>query len=525
MDKTVVIVGAGPAGMVLAYELALAGAEPVVLDLHREQRQNAPGLALNVTVVELLARRGLMEALNGEGVSFPIAHFSHLWLDPTKLSEHHPYTFGLIQARLEGCLIEALRARGVEIRWGHRVTGLRQDAETVTVEAETANGPVTVTGRYAVGCDGADSAVRRLAGIDFPGDDYRFYGITGDLLVPRGSNLFGLLGPDWHPAGAFSAVPAGKAGIQGLAAMFSNNVTAVPDQVPMRVLVGEFEQDAPDPDAAPTVEELHACALRIVGQDLDLGEPLWLSRWGYSRRQATAYRAGRVFVAGDAAHVHFPLGGQALSTGVEDAVNLGWKLAAVLRGTAPESLLDTYHTERHPVGESACRTTQAQVSLLYPWERALPLREILQDLIAFPDVNEYLLKMAAALNIRYPITYPDQPEESVHPLQGWRLPAIPVEAVSGPTDLARLQHEGGGLLLDMSGDALGDTVAVGWSDRVRTVRAKTTPEVDAAVVLLRPDGRVAWADRSGTDAEGLARALSTWFGPAHDGTEAEVRTT
>jgi 2-polyprenyl-6-methoxyphenol hydroxylase-like FAD-dependent oxidoreductase len=516
MDSEVVIVGAGPTGLMLAYELALAGVQPIVADLHPERRQDAPGLAINSTVVELLTRRGLMDALQGDGVSVPIAHFSHLWLTPAALPQH-PYTFGLIQALLELRLIEALSQRGVEIRWGHRLTGLSQDAGQVTAQLDTPEGPATLTCRYLVGCDGADSTVRQRAGIEFPGEHYPFSGITGDLLVAPGSNLFSVLGPDWHPRGAFTAVPAGPAAIKGLTAMFTDPGAKLSEPLAMRVLVGEFDREAPDPQAPPTLAEVHEYAQRITGLDLELGEPLWLRRWGYSRRHATDYRAGRVFVAGDAAHVHFPLGGQAISTGVEDAVNLGWKLAAVLDGSAPESLLDTYQSERHPVGARACLTTQAQAALLHPWEKVLPLRQVLQELIKIPEVDEYLLKLAAALDVRYQVSYPGLADDGAHPLLGWRLPAIPVTTAEGQTDLARLQHAGGGLLLDMSGGTLDTAGIQGWAGSVTHVVLEPTPDLDAAVVLLRPDGRVAWADQSGKDADGLRTALTTWFGPREPG--------
>lgn len=516
MDSAVVIVGAGPTGLMLAYELALAGVQPIVADQHPERRQDAPGLAINSSVVELLTRRGLMDSLQSDGIAAPIAHFSHLWLSPAALPRH-PYTFGVIQSLLELRLIEALEERGVGIRWGHRLTGLRQDAEGVTAEVDTPVGPDTLTGRYLVGCDGAHSTVRQRAGIEFPGEDYTFSGITGDLMVAPGSNLFGVLGPDWHPRGAFTAVPAGPAAIKGLTAMFTDPGRPLPEPLPMRVLVGEFDREAADPQAPPTLAELQEYARRITGQDLDLGEPIWLRRWGYSRRHAADYRAGRVFIAGDAAHVHFPLGGQAISTGMEDAVNLGWKLAAVLNGSAPESLLDTYHGERHPVGARACLTTQAQAALLHPWEKVLPLRQVLQELIQIPEVNEYLLKMAAALDVRYPMSYTGLADDSAHPLLGSRLPAIPVTTTSGQTDLAQLQRSGGGLLLDLSGGTLDTTRIQGWADSVTEIILEPTPDIDAAVVLLRPDGRVAWADQSGKDADGLRAALTTWFGPREAG--------
>jgi hypothetical protein len=218
-----------------------------------------------------------------------------------------------------------------------------------------------------------------------------------------------------------------------------------------------------------------------------------------------------VFLAGDAAHVHFPLGGQALSTGIEDAVNLGWKLAADVQGWAPKELLDSYHDERHPVGARACMTTRAQVAVMHPLEKVAPLRDVLTELFQFEEVNDYLVKMAAGLDIQYTFEYPGSAGTVAHPLLGWRLPDIALKTATGVSGVAQALHAGRGVLLDFSGGAAVELD--GWADRVDVVAAEPTTEIDATAVLLRPDGRVAWAH--GDDAAGYAgllAALAMWFG-------------
>lgn len=514
MNDAVIIAGGGTVGLMLAHELGLAGVETVVLERHDRQRLEAPAFALNSSAVELLAQRGLMDSFGDEYMELPIAQFAHIWLDPVRLSERHPYIYGIPQAHLELRLAEAAGKRGVDIRRGHEVVGVSQDATGVTVEVLTGSGRYSIHGGYLVGCDGAKSIVRDLAGIDFAGTDYPFYGITGEVEVKPGSGLLTLLQPDSYPAGALGVVPGGPDVIRVLMGL----TAAAPGAgLRLRILTSEFERTPPDPDVPVTAAELSDRIEHITGEKYDLGTPLWLARWQHSVRQADRYRQGRVFLAGDAAHVHFPLGGQALSTGIEDAVNLGWKLGATINGWAPDRLLDTYHEERYPVGARACQTTQAQVLLLHPWERVTPLRDVLAELIRFDDVNEYFVTMVSGLDVRYPIRYPGLPKgANSHPLLGRRITNITVETPTGPTDLATLLAEGHGVLLDLSGGALPLSEFLPWSDRVDLVSGKPTAEVDAQVLLLRPDGRVALADRDPVP-DGVYGALGKWFGPPKAG--------
>jgi 2-polyprenyl-6-methoxyphenol hydroxylase-like FAD-dependent oxidoreductase len=493
MHEPVIVVGGGPVGLMLACELRLGGVETVLLERQAQPDGRSPGTAINAAVVELLAQRGLMEPLRGVGVELPRAHFAHIWMDPTRLAERHPYTYVVPHALLRQALAQRAAGLGAQLRLDSEVLAVTQEAGSVTVDLVCAGERQTLRGSYVVGCDGAASAVRAAAGIDFPGVDYRFHGLIGDLEAEAGSPLFGLLGINQREAGFITVAPMGGS--------------------LLRVATGEFDvapaDDAAPPDAAELVESIR----RITGLQARFSAAPWLTRWNTPTRQAQRYRDGRIFLAGDAAHVHFPLGGQALSTGIEDAVNLGWKLAAQLRGWAPANLLDTYHEERHPVGARACLTTRAQVALLHPMERVGPLRDILTELIRFEEVNEYLVRMVGGLDVRYPVPQPEAAAGTPHPLLGCRLADQPLTTAAGAgTTVAELLRPARGVLLDLSGGLAGTEALGGWSDRVDVVVAKSTGPLDAAVLLLRPDGRVVWADPSGTDGEGLRSALGAWFG-------------
>jgi 2-polyprenyl-6-methoxyphenol hydroxylase-like FAD-dependent oxidoreductase len=492
--ETVVIVGAGPTGLMLACELALAGARPVVLERLPEHSGQAPGMAINSTVVELLDQRGLMDPLRDESLEWPQAHFAHLFLEPTELAEPHEYTHVLPQAHLERWLEERAGALGARVLRGHEVVGLAQDGDGVTVRVRTGGTERDLRCAYVVGCDGARSAVRQLAGIDFPGTDEPFYGIVGDLATELTDEVIGHIGAHQCPGGVYTVSPFGPGGV--------------------RIATGEFDAAPPDPDAPVTVDELRESVRRLTGADPVPGTPIWLARWDNATRQADRYREGRVFVAGDAAHVHFPLGGQAMSTGIEDAVNLGWKLAAAVGGWAAPDLLDTYHAERYPVGERACLTTRAQVALMHPMARVAPLRDVFSELLRFPDVNDYLVRMAGGLDVRYRMA--GQPHgDGAHPLLGRRLPAVPLNTADGPSSTAQVLRTGRGVLLDFTGRNGLDERADGWADRVDVVRAEPEPRIGACALLLRPDGRVAWVagDRvERPEQASLGNALRAWFG-------------
>jgi len=489
MNDPVLIAGAGPVGLMLACELGLANVPAVVLERLGQPNERSFGIAINAAVIELLSQRGVMDMLRGDGFEFPMAHFAHLHLDPTKLNGRHPYNFAVPHAKVQQRLEQRATDLGVEIRRGAEVTSLEQDETGVLVGVQGESGPAFIRGSYLVGCDGAQSAVRELAGIDFPGTDFAFSGLTGDIAVEQGDPLLGLLGPHQHDTGLFTVAPVGP----GL----------------LRVTTGEFGGQPEDREAPVTLADLRASAARIAGFTLTTGQLRWLSRWHAATRVADRYRAGRVFLAGDAAHVCFPLGGQALSTGIEDAANLGWKLAADLDGWAPAGLLDTYDSERHPVAIRVGLTTRAQTALMHSMDTAGPLREVLTELIQFEEVNAALVTMVGGVDVRYPAG------SQSHPLAGCRLPDVPLRVADGSTSMARLLMTGRGLLLDFSGDDELADLAGNWAGRVDVVAADPAPDIDAAAVLVRPDGRVAWAAGAGVpaqDAGGLTAALSAWFG-------------
>ncbi|TCO60796.1 FAD-dependent oxidoreductase [Actinocrispum wychmicini] len=471
MTHPLAIAGAGPVGLTLAGELAAAGVETVVLERLPEPRTQSLGMAVNPTVVELLTQRGLMDGLRGSGFEFPQAFFAHFRLDPTKLTEPRAYNWALPHAALEHRLAEHAESLGVKIRRGAEVVAVEQADNGVRVDIRTANGPETLHCRYLVGCDGADSAVRKLAGIDFPGADSPFYGLIAELIPNDG--LRRLLGPHIYDGGLVTVSPSGPATV--------------------RVTTAEFGVEPPDAKAPVTRAELAAHIERISGEPCEIGDALWLTRWFHVTRQAETYRRGDIFLAGDSAHVHFPLGGQALSTGIEDAVNLGWKLAAVLRHDADPALLDTYEAERYAVGTRSCRSTEAQIALMHPMSAVAPLRELFGELLTFDEVNNHLVKLAGGLDVTYPA------DPGAHPLVGTRLPQPPL-------------NPGKGVLLDRTGLAA-DPEWARWADRVDVVTAAPETLLGATAVLVRPDGRVAWAT-DGTDVTGLRPALEKWFSPA-----------
>ncbi|AXK32428.1 hypothetical protein DVA86_06945 [Streptomyces armeniacus] len=510
MSAEVAVVGRGPVGLMLACELRLAGVEVVVLERLPEPRTESLGMAINPTVVELLTARGIMESLRGDGLEWPQAQFAHLPLDPTRLSERREYNFAVPQSMLEQRLEEHAVKLGARVLRGREVTGLTQDGDGVDVRVRTSGaagaGEESLRFPYVVGCDGTDSTVRRLAGIAFPGTDAPFYGLTGDLVATDA--LFQHLGTNQYPGGLFTVAPSGPGTV--------------------RVSTGAFGVEAPDREAPVTVEELAANIKQLSGLEFAQLEPHWLARWFNVTRQAERYRKGRVFLAGDAAHVQFPLGGQALSTGLEDAVNLGWKLAAAVRGRAPDGLLDSYHTERHPVGERACRSTRAQTALMHPMEDVAPLRELMTELIGIPEVNERLVKLVGALDVRYPLealgreaaadASADAADAPPHPLTGHRIGGVPLETAdgsgsgSGSGSTTEALRTGRGVLIDLSGRGLRTAACAGWADRVDVITAGPTSRIGASALLLRPDGRVAWATDGSGDA-GLRAALTRWFGP------------
>jgi 2-polyprenyl-6-methoxyphenol hydroxylase-like FAD-dependent oxidoreductase len=485
-DYQVIIAGGGPTGMMLACELGLAGVRPLVLERLTEVSSASRSLALGTRTLECFEQRGL----DWFAGSPQVRAYNFGMLDLTKVVPPGSMPVRVPQGTIEVRLEERAIELGATVRRGHEVVDLDQDASGVTVHVRTDDGAYDVRGAFLVGCDGGGSTVRKRAGIDFPGTASDIYGITGEMtLAPE--CVPDHIGPRLFPRGLVSIIPL-EPGMH-------------------RVMSAEFGAEMPGKDVPVTAEEQQAGVRRVSGEELKIGEVRWLSRFGNATRLATPYRKGRVLVAGDAAHVHFPAGGQGLNTGVQDAVNLGWKLAAEVQGRAPEGLLDSYHGERHPVGALVCRNTRAQTSLMHPLDRIGPLRDVLGEILRYPQVSKHFIEMMTALDIRYPIAYPDRPfGEDTHPLIGRRVPLVDLRTPAGKVNLATALTPGRGVLIDMTDGAdLGDLS--GWAGRVDVVTARPEPELTADVVLVRPDGYAAWADSAG-DTDGLRLALRTWFG-------------
>ncbi|USQ86415.1 FAD-dependent monooxygenase [Streptomyces phaeoluteigriseus] len=500
MDTDVVIAGAGPTGLMLACELRLAGADVVVVERLTERTGESRAGGMHSRTLEVLDQRGVLDRFLAVGELQPVGHFSGLWLDFDESESRHPYPLMILQSAIERLLEEWAAELGVRVRWSSGVSGIRQDEAGVEVELGTADAaPAQLRARYLVGCDGGRSTVRKLSGIDFPGTPATMTALIGDVELPDLPEEY-----VWArrcPGGDFSAI-AFEAGWH-------------------RVITSEYDR-VPDRDEPATFEQLRESLVRLAGTDFGMRGPRWISRFGDAARQAAQYRDGRVLLAGDAAHIHFPAGGQGLNLGVQDAVNLGWKLASVVRGRAPESLLDTYHAERHPVGERVLHNTRAQAALARPGVQMDALRDVFGSLIVFDDVNRYLRGMLTALDIRYPVGCD-------HPLAGRRVPDADLKTPDGATGVHELLHTARPLLLDLRGSTEVATAAEGWTDRVDLVEARSEDDhwpVPAGgdipaptALLIRPDGHVAWAAAAGgaPDTTTLRTALTTWFGPASQG--------
>ncbi|MFL6122442.1 FAD-dependent monooxygenase, partial [Actinophytocola sp.] len=464
-DTQVVVVGAGPVGLMLAGELRLGGAEVVVLERLPAPSGESRASTLHARTMEILDSRGLLDRF-GRLPNDVRGHFGGIPLDLT-LPGPYPGQWKVPQARTEEILAGWATDLGAVVLRAHEVVGLVETADGVAVEARSPYGTVRIRCRYVVGCDGERSTVRRLAGIPFPGHDARRELVRADVA--------GIDVPDRR----FQRLPGGLA----IAARRGDGVT--------RVMVHEFGSAPAEGDV--DFARLRDLWQRVTGEDIGGGEALWLNRFGDASRQAQHYRQGRVLLAGDAAHQQLPVGGQALNLGLQDAVNLGWKLALCARGGAPDRLLDTYHEERHAVGARVLGNIAAQATLLLGGPEVEPMRTVLAELIRHERVRQRLAAMISGLDVRYG----GQDDSPV----GTRLPPRELATDRGTVATAELSRTGRGLLLDPTGAA--SRVARPWADRVDSVPAGV-PDT-AGAVLVRPDGYVAWA---GTD--GLATALARW---------------
>ena len=477
----VVIAGGGPTGLMLAAELALARVDVVIVE-RRDNQELAGSRAggLHARTIEILDQRGIADRFLSQGKTLQVASFAQVPLDISDFPTRHNHGLGLWQNRIERILADWVAELGVTTFRGREVTGFSQDTRGVDVELSDGR---TLRGEYLVGCDGGRSLIRKKAGIDFPGWD------------PSISYLIAEVEMTGEP-------PAGlrrdEKGTLAMGRLEDGRVRVVLREETVRQ--GE----------EPTLRDLRDLLVALYRTDFGLQRATYLSRFTDMTRQAASYRAERVLLAGDAAHVHSPMGGQGLNLGVHDAVNLGWKLAQVVHGTSPESLLDSYQAERHPVAARALRTTMAQTALSRGDERMEAVRENIAELLRMDEPRKRFAAMMSGLDIRYDLG-------AGHPLLGRRMPDLDLVTAGGPQRVFTLLHEARPLLLDLGAPGVLDITP--WAERVRRVDARYTGAWELPVlgvvssptaILVRPDGHVAWVGE-GTD-RGLQAAMTTWFG-------------
>jgi 2-polyprenyl-6-methoxyphenol hydroxylase-like FAD-dependent oxidoreductase len=506
MDADVIIVGAGPAGLMLAGELRLAGVRPLVLERQPQIRDTPKANGLGGQILQLLRYRGVLERFSAASAArhpAPRFPFGGVHLDLTHLADPPLQALQLPQPRLERLLDERARELGADIRRGHEVVGVNQDDATVTADVRGPDGPYQVTARYLVGCDGAHSRVRDMAGIPFPGITYPEVNRLGQVTVPD----------------SVTRIDNGDLDVPGLGRIRAGSFTRTDRGVfgcgwlTPEVLMVSTTEDEPgetDDDAPMTLTELQDSIRRVLGADLPLGEPIRLSRFAFQARQAERYRDGRILLAGDAAHL-LPATGAALNIGMLDTVNLAWKLAADIHGWASAGLLDTYHSERHLAGARALLQTQAQVALRRGQDAAAEaLREVFRELLVDEQPLRRMGALVAGTDIRYPLPNPNQ-----HALTGTFAPDLTLHTDQGTTSVAELMHTARPILLDLADRPDLRGTAPDWQHRVDIHTAKTDHR-PADALLIRPDAHIAWAatidEPADTAALTLREALSGWFG-------------
>lgn len=491
----VVIAGGGPTGMMLAGELALAGVDVAIVE--RRANQDLPGSragGLQSRTIEVFDQRGIADRFLSEGQVAQVAGFAVTRLDISDFPTRHNYGLAIWQNHIERILAGWVAELKVPVYHGIEVTGFSQGATGVDVDLSDGQ---SLRAEYLVGCDGGRSLVRKAAGIEFPGWDPTTSALLAEVEMADEPEL-GIR----HTASGIHSL--GKVEYE-----IRDGEVVYPEGGTVRVMVTEPQVGASE----PTLRDLSEGLIAVHGTDYGIHSPTWISRFTDMTRQAAEYRKGRILLAGDAAHVHSPVGGQGLNTGVQDAVNLGWKLAQVVHRTAPESLLDTYHAERHPVAARVLKNTMAQTVLMRPSDPRLEaLRDTVADLLSMDEPCKRYAAMMSGLDIHYDLG-------EGHPLLGRRMPDLDLVTAEGPLRVFTLLHSARPVLLNL-GEPGGFDIAP-WADRVRVVDAgyagkwelPALGEVEGpCAVLIRPDGYVAWVgDQTQV---GLADALTTWFGPA-----------
>jgi 2-polyprenyl-6-methoxyphenol hydroxylase-like FAD-dependent oxidoreductase len=505
-DHAVLIAGGGPTGLMLAGELALAGVDVAILE--RRATRDVIGwraLGFHARTIEVLDQRGIAERFISEALVTQTTGFATIRLDISDFPTRHAYGLGLAQKHIERILADWVDELGVPTYRGCEVTGFTQDDKGVDVELAEGK---SLHAEYLVGCDGGRSLVRKTAGIDFPGWD-----ATGSSLIAEAEF-------DEEPEWGMRRDAYGFAGFSRPEA-----------DGPIRAQAAEEHVGKGD---EPTLEELRTAIVRYYGTDFGLRGAAWITRFNDTTRQAESYRAGRVLLAGDSAHIHSPMGGQGLGVGVQDAVNLGWKLAQVVKGVSPDSLLDTYHAERHPVAARVLHNTMAQIALSRINDRTDALRDVVTDLLQMEEPRKHIAGMISGLDVHYDL---GGGSEDAHPLLGRRMPDLDLVTLMGPLRVFTLLHNARPVLINFGVPGACESALSAWAGRVQLVDATydgpwELPVLGAVsaptAVLVRPDGHVAWVGvgvgvevgvgvgvgGESASTEGLTEALTRWFGEA-----------
>ena len=483
-EHAVVIAGGGPTGMILAGELRLAGVDVAIV----ERRASAELVGsraggLNSRTIEVLDQRGIAGRFLAEGKAMQAGGFAHIPLDVNDFPTRHNYTLALWQKHFERIMAGWIEELAVTIYREREVTGFTQEDSGVDVALSDGE---SLRAKYLVGCDGGRSVIRKAAGIAFPGWDATISHLLAEVELAAE--------PEW-------GMRYDAAGAHALSKLDDDGL--------VRAFVTETEVGR---TGEPTLRDLSEALIRVYGKDYGVHSPVWITRFNDAARQAAAYRDRGVLLAGDAAHVHYPAGGQGLNTGVQDAVNLGWKLAQVVKGTSPESLLDSYQAERHPVAARVLKNTLAQVALMRRDDRSRAAWEVVRDLLQMDEPRKRWAAEMKGLDIHYDLG-------EGHPLLGRRMPDLDLVTAQGPLRFFTLLHDARPVLLNL-GEPCGFDITA-WADRVQLIDAKyegqwALPVFGAVTaptaVLVRPDGYVAWV--GDLTQVGLADALTTWFGPA-----------